>query len=95
MKCFYKNNECIEAAIRAFGTAMNIKDRSNLPDRHTVRNLITKFEKEGTVHNLPKCGRPTDNSVRASVEGVFEPFVSTTEIAAASQTSQSTVWRIL
>lgn len=97
VKLYYKSGESLQQTLRAYGSARQMKDGTNLPDRHTVAALISKFEEFGTVHDLPKTGRKRDENMRKNVasEAAKSTFISTTSIASAVGISQSSAWKIM
>ena len=67
VKLHYQHGESVTETIRAYGSSRGIKRKALLPDWHTVRTIIQKFEEHGTVHDFPRSGRSPHASVRQSV----------------------------
>jgi hypothetical protein len=98
VKLCYKNDECLSAALRAYGTAKKIHDSGKLPQQQTLRALVTKFETTGTVENIHSGGRSSTSAeqkelIHAAISSA--PSTSVRTLSRELEMSSTTVWRIL
>lgn len=89
IKCYYTNNESPTSALRHFKKDRNlIKDPFSLP---SIIHLVNKFEKTGTVHDLPKAGRPSLQDERTpDVEEALRNDVSEIGCSSIRRVARST-----
>ena len=100
IKCYYSNNDSATAALRQFKKERNlIKDPFGV---QSILNLVKKFEETGTIHDLPKSGRPSQQDERtAAVEEALRNDVSdidcssTRRIAKATSIPHTSVYNII
>ena len=87
----------IEATRRRFGTIRKIKRKKDLPDRYTIRSLISKFENTGSVFNQAHSGRKSHNFTREDVAPTVlgSRLQSSYKMADQVGVSQLTIWGVL
>lgn len=99
VRLFYEHHGSISSTLRAFAHERGIKRTTDLPQENTIRALIARFESTGSVHDLPRTGRPKNLDGRLAVaEQVLVSHgegCSTRTVIKESGISQSTVWRIM
>jgi hypothetical protein len=98
VKLFYKNSESLSATLRAYGTAKNIHNTSNLPQRQTLHALITKFECSGTVEDIHRGGWSGASAEQKELVHSTISEAPSTSLRAMSHDlamSSTTIWRIL
>lgn len=98
IKLHYNSGENVQQTIRHYATAKDIRERSNVPSYNAVKALVDKFEKHGTVHDLPRSGRTRDKSIPSRIEGAITELgnqCSSTDVALLAGVSQATAWKIL
>ena len=73
------------------------KEKKDLPHRHTIRSLISKFENTDSVFNQAHSGRKSNDSTREDVAATVSGsrLQSSYKMADQVGASQSTIWRVL
>ena len=59
VQLFYANNKSMQKTIRKFATKKCLKSKLCYPNELTIRNLISKFERTGSIEDLKRSGRKT------------------------------------
>ena len=68
---YYTNAKSKAATIRKYCLRHGIKNKNGRPTESFMRRLVTKFEKYGSVSDLPRSGRE-DNVNDDDVEAILE-----------------------
>ena len=61
VQIYYMNNLSITETIRKFSSQKHLKKKEDAPTYATIDKLIKRFVTTGSVHDLPRSGRPTVN----------------------------------
>ena len=93
---YFKNDESLVRARRAYCRHFEVRSG---PSESTISRLVQKFKDSGSVHDLPRSGRPKTRTeecieqVRASVEE--DPQTSTRRRSSQLNMAHSSLYRIL
>lgn len=99
IRCYYSNNSNAANALRAFRRETGIQ---NVCSERSVRDLIAKFERTGSVTDAPRSGRPKisdDVAIEISLASAEISLQnshgesSTQAVATATGIPKTTVWR--
>ena len=97
VKFYFKNEECIAAAIRSFCTEKRIKKREDYPSRTSVERIINNFLENGSVNNDRVSSKRRSEEDIAEIRSVIErnPSSSCRSLSASTGVSKSKVHNIL
>ncbi|XP_043676454.1 uncharacterized protein LOC122633042 [Vespula pensylvanica] len=93
---YFENNRSIISTQRAYRRHFNVK---NAPAEMTIRNIIARFQQQGTVSDLPRSGRPRSVFTNANIQRVEEsvleePGTSTRRRSSQLELSRTSLRRI-
>jgi Helix-turn-helix domain (DUF4817) len=101
VQLYYENAKSLVGTLRAFRRITGIQDICSV---NAIRNLISRFERTGSVADLPRSGRPkvsedTAIEIRHTAETIAQDNrfgeCSTVAISSATGIPQQTVWKVL
>ena len=79
VKLFYQNRESIISTQRAYRRHYQVR---NAPSDNAIRSIVSRFEQQGAVTDLPRTGRPrnvrTDENCKRVRESVEETATTST-----------------
>lgn len=85
VKLFYENNGSIILTQRAYRQQFNVRDG---PSPNSIRNIMRRFENQGSVGDLPKTGRPKNVTTNENRERVRESVRENPETSTRRRSTQ-------
>lgn len=97
IELYFEHHRSIIQTQRAYRRHFNVR---NSPSESMIRRLVTRFEEQGSVRDLPRSGRPHSVISEANIQRVLEsveenPETSTRRRSAELQMSRRSLRRIL